>query len=85
MASTDRRGAPPVPPVHRSRSRFWWAHPRLVQVLALLAIGWGGAYLVWRIGWSGRGTPVALYAVLLAAEIAVRGHASGNAGARGLR
>ena len=40
-----------------------------MQALAVVALAWGGAYLTWRIGWSGRGTPVALFAVLLAAEL----------------
>jgi cellulose synthase (UDP-forming) len=66
---TERRAPPPVPELRRSRSPFWWAHPRLVQFLAVLALAWGAGYLVWRIGWSGRGTPLALYLILLAAEL----------------
>jgi cellulose synthase (UDP-forming) len=69
MGTMERREAPAVSVRRRGRSQFWWAHQRLVQIVSVLALAWGGAYLVWRIGWSGRGTPVALYVILLAAEI----------------
>ena len=40
-----------------------------MQLLALLALAWGFAYLVWRAGWSGEGTPLPLFLVLLVAEV----------------
>src|SRR5690606_38637872 len=52
-----------------SRSTFWYSHDRLVRILATAALAWGAAYLVWRIGWSGRGTSLALFLPLLAAEL----------------
>jgi cellulose synthase (UDP-forming) len=51
------------------RSKFWNGHPRLVQAVALAALGWGAAYLAWRIGWSGAGVGRPLFFVLLLAEI----------------
>lgn len=69
MASDNQRAAPSVPPLETSRSTFWYAHDRLVRIIASAALAWGAAYLVWRIGWSGRGTPLALFLPLLAAEM----------------
>lgn len=52
------------------RSRSWWGrHPLAVQVVAVAALLAGVAYLVWRIGWSGRGADLPLYLALLAAEL----------------
>ncbi|MET0920316.1 MAG: glycosyltransferase, partial [Acidimicrobiia bacterium] len=48
---------------------FWYAHDRLVRVVASAALAWGLVYLVWRIGWSGHGTPLPLFLTLLAAEL----------------
>jgi cellulose synthase (UDP-forming) len=70
MSNTEaRRAAPNVPPLQSSRSVFWYAHERLVRVVAAGALVWGLVYLVWRIGWSGEGTPLVLFLVLLAAEL----------------
>jgi cellulose synthase (UDP-forming) len=60
---------PRVPELESSRSTFWYAHDRVVRVIAAAALLWGFAYLTWRIGWSGHGTPVVLFLVLLAAEL----------------
>jgi len=47
----------------------WWGrHPLLLRALALLALGWAGAYLLWRVGWSGQRTSPLLWGCLLAAE-----------------
>jgi cellulose synthase (UDP-forming) len=47
----------------------WWGrHPLLLRGLALLALGWSGAYLAWRIGWSEQGANPLLWGCLLAAE-----------------
>ncbi len=40
-----------------------------MQVLGLSALGWGTVYLAWRITITGRGVPLALFLVLLAAEL----------------
>jgi cellulose synthase (UDP-forming) len=69
MANDSRRAAPSVPALESSRSAFWYAHDRLVRVVASAALCWGLVYLVWRIGWSGHGTPLPLFVVLLAAEL----------------
>ena len=69
MDGTERRQLPPQDPLPSSRSRFWWRHPRLVQLAAAGALTWGVAYLVWRVGWSGRETPLVPFLVLLAAEV----------------
>jgi cellulose synthase (UDP-forming) len=53
----------------RSTPSRWARHPRAIQTVAVAALILGGAYLIWRIGWSGRGVDLALYLPLLAAEI----------------
>jgi len=65
----ERRKLGAAPPIPDVRSGFWWRHPHLVQVLGLSALGWGMAYLAWRVTVSGRGAPPALFLVLLAAEL----------------
>ena len=57
-------------PVHQERavSEFWWRHPHLVQVAAIVALVWGAGYLIWRAGWSGAGVPAWLFWPLLCAE-----------------
>ncbi len=55
----------------RAQTRWgsWWdRHPRMLHAIALLAITWMTAYLVWRIGWSWRGASPWLWATLLIAE-----------------
>lgn len=69
MDTAERRQPPPQEPLASSRSRFWWRHPRLVQLIAVSSLAWGVAYLVWRIGWSGRATPLVPFLVLLGAEL----------------
>ncbi len=49
--------------------RFFDRHPRLLRVLALVALVWGLGYLTWRIGWSGEGASPVLFAMLLATEV----------------
>jgi cellulose synthase (UDP-forming) len=43
---------------------------RPLQVVAAVALAWGAAYLVWRIGWTGGLANPYLFTTLLAAEIA---------------
>ena len=55
----------------RAQTRWgaWWGrHPRLLRSLALVAIAWLAAYLVWRVGWSWRGADPWLWGMLLVAE-----------------
>ena len=55
----------------RSQTRWggWWdRHPRLLHAVALLALTWMAAYLVWRVGWSWRGANPWLWTMLFAAE-----------------
>jgi cellulose synthase (UDP-forming) len=55
----------------RAQTRWgsWWdRHPRLLHGIALLALTWMTAYLVWRIGWSWQGANPWLWGMLLAAE-----------------
>lgn len=40
-----------------------------IQLIGLLTLAWGAAYLTWRVGWTGAGAQPVLYAVLIAAEI----------------
>lgn len=42
---------------------------RLVRAGAVAALAWGAAYLVWRIGWTWRGTNPVMYVALLVAEL----------------
>ncbi len=49
--------------------RFWAQRPRALQALAVGALVWIGAYLVWRIGWSLQGANPWLWGSLLAAEL----------------
>lgn len=65
----ERRSVPAPPPLTPARSAWAWRHPRFVQACAVAALGWGAAYLVWRIGWSGRGVALPLFLLLLAAEL----------------
>lgn len=55
----------------RSQTRWgaWWdRHPRLLRAVALLAITWVAAYLVWRVGWSWHGANPWLWGMLFTAE-----------------
>jgi len=49
--------------------RWWDARPRLLRLLALLAIAWTVVYLVWRVGWSWHGASRWLWGILLVTEI----------------
>jgi cellulose synthase (UDP-forming) len=49
--------------------RFFDRHPRLLRMLALIALVWGLGYLTWRIGWSGEGANPVLFAMLLVTEL----------------
>jgi cellulose synthase (UDP-forming) len=49
--------------------RFFDRRPRLLRVLALLALIWGLGYLTWRVGWSSEGTSPVVFAMLLATEV----------------
>ena len=56
----------------RAQTRWgaWWdRHPRLLRLLALLAIAWMATYVVWRFGWSWRGADPWLGGALLVAEL----------------
>lgn len=43
-------------------------HPNLVRTIAVLALAWGTAYLMWRIGWTRQGQSAFMYWPLLIAE-----------------
>ncbi|HVW18946.1 MAG TPA: glycosyltransferase family 2 protein [Solirubrobacteraceae bacterium] len=63
-------GAPTMP--GRARARWgarWSEHPRLLCALALLALGWMIAYLVWRVGWSRSGANPVLWCALAITEL----------------
>jgi hypothetical protein len=48
----------------------WWAdHQALLRALAIVALCWSGAYLVWRVGWSWHKSNPVLWACLLIAEL----------------
>ncbi len=49
--------------------RFFDRHPLLLRSLAVAALLWGAAYLVWRIGWSAEGASPVAYGMLLLTEI----------------
>jgi cellulose synthase (UDP-forming) len=49
--------------------RFFDRHPRLLRVLALVALVWGLGYLTWRIGWSSEGASPVPFGMLLATEV----------------
>ncbi|MEZ5117149.1 MAG: cellulose synthase catalytic subunit [Candidatus Nanopelagicales bacterium] len=44
-------------------------HERVMRLLAVVTMLWGGAYLVWRIGWSWDGAQPVLWVLLLACEL----------------
>jgi cellulose synthase (UDP-forming) len=48
-----------------ARARPVWA----IQAVAVAALVWGGAYLIWRIGWTWHDTNPVLYVLLLTAEV----------------
>ncbi|MBK5287650.1 MAG: glycosyltransferase [Acidimicrobiia bacterium] len=68
MKRSERRAQHPASAPTPHRTEQWWHNQRLVQILALVAIAWGGAYLTWRLGWSRAGVPSVLFAALFAAE-----------------
>ncbi|HVY77892.1 MAG TPA: glycosyltransferase [Solirubrobacterales bacterium] len=49
--------------------RFFDRHPLLLRTLAVVALLWGGGYLVWRVGWSSQGASPVAYGMLLATEV----------------
>jgi len=49
--------------------RFFDRHPLLLRSLAVAALLWGAAYLVWRVGWSAEGASPLAFGMLLATEI----------------
>jgi cellulose synthase (UDP-forming) len=54
----------------QTRSGGWWdRHPALMRALAVLALTWIAAYLVWRVGWSWRGASIWLAIPLMIAEL----------------
>ncbi len=69
MDNMERRAVPTVSAIPQVRSGFWDGHPRLVRVVASVALLWGVAYVAWRIGWSGQGVPLPLFLSLLVAEV----------------
>jgi cellulose synthase (UDP-forming) len=44
-------------------------HPALLRAVAVAALAQGGAYLVWRVGWSRDGASASLWTALLVAEV----------------
>ena len=70
MDGRERRTAPsPTSAVPLARSGLWWRQGWLVRSVAVAALAFGAAYLVWRIGWSWRGASPGLFGVLIAAEV----------------
>ncbi len=57
-------------PGRRGRAPSAWSarHPNIVRIVAVTALAWGGAYLVWRIGWTRHGQSPVLYWPLFVAE-----------------
>jgi cellulose synthase (UDP-forming) len=49
--------------------RFFDRHPRILRVLAIVALLWGLGYLTWRVGWSGAGANPVVFGMLLATEV----------------
>jgi Glycosyl transferase family group 2/PilZ domain len=49
--------------------RFFDRRPLLLRSLAILALIWGAAYLVWRFGWSGEGASPLAFSMLLLTEV----------------
>jgi cellulose synthase (UDP-forming) len=48
----------------------WWArHPRLLHLLAIVALCWSATYLAWRVGWSWHSSNPVLWTGLLLAEL----------------
>jgi cellulose synthase (UDP-forming) len=67
---TSEKPAPAPARTVQTRSGRWWdTHERLLRCLALLAIGWTSAYLVWRVGWSWHGAHPVAFAALLFCEL----------------
>jgi cellulose synthase (UDP-forming) len=57
---------------HRAQTpfgQFFARHPMLLRTLAMVALLWSAAYLVWRFGWSAPGSNPALFAMLLLTEV----------------
>jgi cellulose synthase (UDP-forming) len=52
----------------KSWGAWWDRHPRSLRAVALLALTWVAAYLVWRVGWSWRGANPWLWGMLFVAE-----------------
>jgi hypothetical protein len=48
---------------------FFDRRPLLLRSLAIVALAWGVGYLIWRIGWSGRGANPIVFAMLLVTEV----------------
>ncbi len=70
MEAKDRRAAPDAAArIPESRAGWYVGREWLVQLVTVLALVAGVAYLTWRIGWSGRGANLPLYLALLAAEL----------------
>src|SRR3954453_5094799 len=49
--------------------RWWGERPRLLSLLALVAIAWTTVSLVWRVGWSWHGASRWLWGILLVTEL----------------
>jgi cellulose synthase (UDP-forming) len=65
--STERGSTGPT--VTTSWGTWWAHHPRLLHLLAAVAMCWSATYLAWRIGWSWHGSNPVLWAALLLAEL----------------
>jgi cellulose synthase (UDP-forming) len=48
---------------------FFDRRPLLLRALAIVALAWGVGYLIWRVGWSGRGANPVVFVTLLVTEV----------------
>jgi cellulose synthase (UDP-forming) len=65
------RGGDPIDDGRRQTrlGAFFDSRPRILRTVAVLALAWGVGYLVWRVGWSGRGASPVAFAMLIVTEV----------------
>ncbi len=67
--TTVDRERPPIAGPSRPTRSWWSTRPRLMQVVTLIALALGVAYLTWRFGWTATGANLPLFIALIAAEV----------------